>query len=62
MPAPEAQSADESEKRSRILEAALEKFSPYGLKQDKPSVAQYRRRLETLALSVAAGMSGSRPA
>lgn len=45
---------------TRWIELLL--LSPYGLKQDKPSVAQYRRRLETLALSVAAGMSGSHPA
>jgi AcrR family transcriptional regulator len=45
---------------TRWIELLL--LSPYGLKQDKPSVAQYRRRLETLALSVAAGMSGSRRA
>jgi len=37
-------------------------LSPYGLKQDQPSVSQYRKRLEALAISVAAGMSGSRSA
>jgi hypothetical protein len=34
-------------------------LSPYGLKQDQPSVAQYRRRLEALAIIVAAGMRGN---
>ena len=33
-------------------------LSPRGLKQDQPSVPQYRRRLDALAISVAAGMSG----
>ncbi len=33
-------------------------LSPRGLKQDRPSVAQYRRRLDALAISVASGMSG----
>jgi AcrR family transcriptional regulator len=45
---------------TRWIELLL--LSPYGLKQDQPSVAQYRRRLEALAISVAAGMSGSRSA
>ena len=36
-------------------------LSPRGLKQDKPSVAQYRRRLNTLAVSVARGLSGQSP-
>ena len=38
----------------------LIQFSPYGLKQDHPSVALYRRRLEALATSVAAGMMRER--
>ena len=33
-------------------------LSPSGLKQDGPSVTQYRRRLDALADSVAAGMTG----
>ena len=41
---------------SRWVEMIL--LSPRGLKQDRPSVAQYRRRLETLAICVAAGMCG----
>ncbi|MBW2241079.1 MAG: TetR/AcrR family transcriptional regulator [Deltaproteobacteria bacterium] len=35
-------------------------LSPYGLRQDQPGVAQYRKRLDALATSVAAGMRGSR--
>ena len=34
-------------------------LSPRGLKQDGPSVAQYRRRLDALAISVASGMKGN---
>lgn len=41
---------------TRWIEMIL--LSPRGLKQDRPSVAQYRRRLETLAICVAAGMCG----
>jgi AcrR family transcriptional regulator len=33
-------------------------LSPNGLKQDRPTVAQYRRRLDALAISVASGMRG----
>ncbi len=34
-------------------------LSPRGFKQDKPGVTLYRKRLETLAIAVAAGMSGA---
>ena len=42
---------------ARWIELLL--LSPRGLKQDRPSVAQYRRRLDALAISVASGMNGS---
>jgi AcrR family transcriptional regulator len=43
---------------TRWIELIL--LSPSGLKQDQPSVSQYRKRLEALAVSVASGMSGHR--
>ena len=41
---------------ARWVELVL--LSPGGLKQDHPSVSQYRRRLDALAISVASGMTG----
>ena len=47
---------DQADRRRRADWLDLLRWAPQGMKLDQPSVAEYRRRLRTLARSVAADM------